>query len=674
MFTLDDSGKVLLKDGNYVNWIDRLDLEGGNVATALYNILAGQTTDAGILANPGNATNLNGDYAILVTQDSGTVSFTYDVNAADPDAAAKAAAEIAVTSANQSNFEKASVYMMAAFDAFDRDYPEVFWLSGQRMCGYGSSYTASYAGGEGTAEYTQPYYFFLTNAGLGFDIRDSAYQTVEAVSAGIARRDIGIANILVSIPKDVSRYEVIKEINSCLTQMNSYNSSADLNSIDNSCRECISALLSGQTGALGPVCEGYARAFKVLCDELEIPCVLVDGFARSSADDDGEAHMWNYVQMEDGNWYAVDVTWNDPVVNGITTTVSGAENEDYLLVGSETVINGLRFIDSHPVSNTVSSTGTAFTNGPVLAAEDYLEAVSARPVSGSCGENATWELDKSTGKLVISGSGEVTSNPWAEYYKDCVYSVSLPVNPPSVTSFPAAAFHQHKNLREISFTGVGGELTKIPENFLNGTSITKLGIPYGVTQIGAYAIMDCKRLESVTLPDTLKTIGPWAFHGCIALTEIVIPASVTKIDFGAFGGCTGLKSITFKGDAPEFHADAFSGVKATVCYPADNPTWAEATKQNYGGEINWFPVYGEIETQFSGSCGENAFWKFEPGTGTLTISGYGEFSEHPWHDKNLQSQIIHVVIKEGITNIPNSAFSGYSNMKRRCVFRLLGIA
>ena len=21
--------------------------------------------------------------------------------------------------------------------------------------------------------------------------------------------------------------------------------------------------------------------------------------------------MWNYVQMEDGNWYAVDVTWDD---------------------------------------------------------------------------------------------------------------------------------------------------------------------------------------------------------------------------------------------------------------------------------------------------------------------------------------------------------------------------
>lgn len=52
------------------------------------------------------------------------------------------------------------------------------------------------------------------------------------------------------------------------------------------------------------VCEGYAEAFKMLCDRAGIPCIVVVGFA-------GEAHAWNYVKMEDGNWYAVDVTWDD---------------------------------------------------------------------------------------------------------------------------------------------------------------------------------------------------------------------------------------------------------------------------------------------------------------------------------------------------------------------------
>ena len=52
------------------------------------------------------------------------------------------------------------------------------------------------------------------------------------------------------------------------------------------------------------VCEGYAKAFKILCDEFGIPCACITG------DADGP-HMWNYVQMDDGKWYLVDATWDD---------------------------------------------------------------------------------------------------------------------------------------------------------------------------------------------------------------------------------------------------------------------------------------------------------------------------------------------------------------------------
>ena len=45
------------------------------------------------------------------------------------------------------------------------------------------------------------------------------------------------------------------------------------------------------------VCEGYARAFKTVMDKLEIPCVLVQGYAQG-ADGGYEPHMWNYVQVD----------------------------------------------------------------------------------------------------------------------------------------------------------------------------------------------------------------------------------------------------------------------------------------------------------------------------------------------------------------------------------------
>ncbi|MBQ3055403.1 MAG: hypothetical protein IJC88_04790 [Oscillospiraceae bacterium] len=61
-----------------------------------------------------------------------------------------------------------------------------------------------------------------------------------------------------------------------------------------------SALVDGVS-----VCAGYSKLYKALCDEYEIPCILVQGESFDVG------HMWNYVRMEDGAWYAVDTTWDD---------------------------------------------------------------------------------------------------------------------------------------------------------------------------------------------------------------------------------------------------------------------------------------------------------------------------------------------------------------------------
>lgn len=51
------------------------------------------------------------------------------------------------------------------------------------------------------------------------------------------------------------------------------------------------------------VCDGYARAAKMLLNEFGIECDFVVGNA-------GGGHAWNLVKL-DGNWYHMDVTWND---------------------------------------------------------------------------------------------------------------------------------------------------------------------------------------------------------------------------------------------------------------------------------------------------------------------------------------------------------------------------
>ncbi len=62
------------------------------------------------------------------------------------------------------------------------------------------------------------------------------------------------------------------------------------------------------------VCEGYARAFSLLCRRLGVECSLIEGYASEKNENTGkierEAHIWNCVQLA-GNWYHTDVTWND---------------------------------------------------------------------------------------------------------------------------------------------------------------------------------------------------------------------------------------------------------------------------------------------------------------------------------------------------------------------------
>ena len=53
------------------------------------------------------------------------------------------------------------------------------------------------------------------------------------------------------------------------------------------------------------VCEGYAKAFKLILDTLGIECVYAAGTG------DGELHAWNAILL-DGDYYWVDVTWDDP--------------------------------------------------------------------------------------------------------------------------------------------------------------------------------------------------------------------------------------------------------------------------------------------------------------------------------------------------------------------------
>ena len=55
--------------------------------------------------------------------------------------------------------------------------------------------------------------------------------------------------------------------------------------------------------------------------------------------------------------------------------------------------------------------------------------------------------------------------------------------------------------------------------YLNGTLVTELVIPEGITSIKSCAFSGCSSLTSVTIGNSVKSIGDWAFSGCSKLTS-----------------------------------------------------------------------------------------------------------------------------------------------------------
>ncbi len=78
----------------------------------------------------------------------------------------------------------------------------------------------------------------------------------------------------------------------------------------------------------------------------------------------------------------------------------------------------------------------------------------------------------------------------------------------------------------ISFEGYDANPLYYAHNlYLNGSLITDLIIPDGVTGIGDSAFYNYTNLTSVTIPDNVTSIGASAFSGCSGLMSVTVPQS-----------------------------------------------------------------------------------------------------------------------------------------------------
>ena len=96
------------------------------------------------------------------------------------------------------------------------------------------------------------------------------------------------------------------------------------------------ALVSGRA-----VCEGYSSTFRLFMELTGIECITVTGEANAGR----EPHAWNMVKL-DGEWYCVDVTWDDPTT---LCPVSESVKHRYFNVTSDFLRANSHFWDENGV-------------------------------------------------------------------------------------------------------------------------------------------------------------------------------------------------------------------------------------------------------------------------------------------------------------------------------------
>lgn len=96
-----------------------------------------------------------------------------------------------------------------------------------------------------------------------------------------------------------------------------------------------------------------------------------------------------------------------------------------------------------------------------------------------------------------------------------------------------------KGVEVVSYEGEDIYLT-VPE---------ELGKP--VISLGKKALLSCKQVRRVSLPETIEEVGDWAFAYCDELREIRIPAKNIRFGKGIFRECRKLRLVTVGGKSEE---------------------------------------------------------------------------------------------------------------------------
>ena len=227
-----------------------------------------------------------------------------------------------------------------AIEAFLHDNADLFYLDVNKM----------YLNIETTTKFFKTTHNIYISAASGGTYLSDDFTSAEQIKTAMEQIEQVKNKVLSRLTG--TKYQNINYIHDYLVDTISYDSSYNATGTYN----IYGALIEKRC-----VCEGYMKAFKYLCNSAGYQCEMMQGIATNSSGQT-ENHAWNCVKYN-GEWYEVDVTWDDPIIIG-NGRLPNSSRYRYFLKGTNT------FEKDHVLSYQFSDNGKAFSY-PTISVQDY---------------------------------------------------------------------------------------------------------------------------------------------------------------------------------------------------------------------------------------------------------------------------------------------------------------
>lgn len=199
-----------------------------------------------------------------------------------------------------------------------------------------------------------------------------------------------------------------------------------------------------------------------------------------------------------------------------------------------------------------------------------LPAFADNATSGKCGEDASWSFDSATGKLTVTGTGNI-------------YSYGKGTSP----------FYPLRN--QIKEAVIGEGITGIGQYafsaYTTGSNakgtLEKVKFPSTLKLIDMYAF-SYTSLKEVTFPEGLEAINSSAFAMDSSLTTVTLPKSVKNIYTYAFNGCSSLSTVNYTGSESDKAALNISEKNDPLVNASWNYNYGESFFSKIGRKIKDF--------------------------------------------------------------------------------------